>query len=99
MRNFSQRFICIIKSKKFIFLKLMISDLIVSITVCLTIETDIEFEFAMRKTFSNFDLIEIKFELKLIANFSNLNDLKNLLNSIFDCVSRLTTTISCFIII
>ena len=32
--NSFQKFICIIKSKKFIFIKLMISDLIVSITIC-----------------------------------------------------------------
>ena len=32
--NSSQRFIYIIKLKKFIFMKLMISDLIISITIC-----------------------------------------------------------------
>ena len=143
MRNFSQRFTCIIKSKKFIFLKLMIFDLIVSIATCLTVfsttttafalmiaffalnfkatfdlmidskynsvdvdlneidreeinfelfEIDIESELAMKKTSSNFDLIEIELELKLIVNFSNLNNLKNLLNMILKRDLKLTTT-------
>ena len=132
MRNSFQRLICLIKLKKSIFMKLMIFDLIVSITVCSDVfstifsattifcfifstatrtarfersfvaveqnkidwkefsfeffETCIEFEFTTRrtsdwiKTLSSFDLIEIEFELKLIANSSDLNDLKNLLN-------------------
>ena len=40
----------------------------------------------------------IEIELNLLANFSNLNDLKNLLNLIFDVDLRLTTTTSCFIV-
>ena len=44
-------------------------------------EVDMKIEFATKiifdlmRTFSNFDLIEIEFELKLIVNFSNLNNL------------------------
>ena len=118
MRNFSQRFICIIKSKKSIFLKLVISDFAASITTTTTIidfvdvdlneidreeisfeffEIDMKIEFATRETFdwitiSNSDSIEIEFELKLIVNSSDLNDLK----LIFERDLKLTTTSTIF---
>ena len=57
---------------------------------------DIEFELAMRKTFSSFNLIEIELELKSIVNFSDLNDLKNLLNLILKRDLKLTTTSTIF---
>ena len=65
-------------------------------------QIDIEIEFATRTTFdliidSKHNIIDVEFELKLIANFSNLNDLKNLFNLIFDCDLK-TTTISCSIV-
>ena len=55
-------------------------------------EIDIEFEFAMRKTFSSFDLIEFELKLKLIVNSSNLHFLKNLLNMTLKRDLKLTAT-------
>ena len=64
----------------------MIFDLTASITTCFDLMID-----------SKHNIIDVELELKLIANFSNLNDLKNLLNLIFDCDLK-TTTISCSIV-
>ena len=65
-------------------------------------QIDIEIEFAARTTFdliidSKHNIIDVELELRLIANSSNLNDLKNLLNLIFDCDLKMTT-ISCSVV-
>ena len=120
MRNFSHKFICIVESKKSIFLK-QISDFAASITATTTcflifwamtatfstssfsnyinvifdfFEIDMKIEFAKRTTFdlmidSKYNIIDVEFELKLIVNFSYLNDLKHLT---FVSDSELTTT-------
>ena len=46
---------------------------------------------------SKYDSIDFEFELKLIVNFSNLNDSENLLDVIFEFYLKIITTF-CFIV-